>query len=463
LSAYNTFFDSKNITDFCHSLILDDGVRFTNSIFGNGKVSFFECKFEKGTVDFSNTKFSKDDIDFQYTEFGKVDISFENAEFFGGHISFVNTHFGDGSVNFKNVYFGEGDLSFEFSTFAQGDISFERSVFTGRRVDFRKVEFGEGKIDFRRCDFGDAALTFEESELKLGKVNFRRTIFNNASVSFELAEFGTSEISFERSELGQTKFSFYNATFDTISYKSCRLSNYVDLRVNQCKVIDLRDTIIRDIVDLMPGDSNVRVDIIYFTGIRSLGRMFVDWRKNDLSKTIKRQEDSSLAQKAEQFRILKEEFRRSEMYEDEDKAYIEFKRMEMKAEKEKLLSINKWNAVWWYPNSWSRILIFDWMGLYATDPLRVLLSLVITYVLFSLSFVGIIEFMDADIVSAVGDPDKMGVWSRSFYHSGITFLTIGYGDFYPTKFIRWWSNVEGFVGVFMMSYFVVAFVRKILR
>ena len=53
--------------------------------------------------------------------------------------------------------------------------------------------------------------------------------------------------------------------------------------------------------------------------------------------------------------------------------------------------------------------------------------------------------------------------AKSFYHSAITFLTIGYGDYYPSWIIRWISSVVGFTGLFLMSYFTVAFVRKILR
>jgi hypothetical protein len=52
---------------------------------------------------------------------------------------------------------------------------------------------------------------------------------------------------------------------------------------------------------------------------------------------------------------------------------------------------------------------------------------------------------------------------QSFYHSAITFFTIGYGDVYPMGLSRIISGLEGFMGVFMMSYFTVAFVRKVLR
>jgi hypothetical protein len=69
-----------------------------------------------------------------------------------------------------------------------------------------------------------------------------------------------------------------------------------------------------------------------------------------------------------------------------------------------------------------------------------------------------------DIVSGIGgEHAQIGIVAKSFFFGAITFLTIGYGDFYPMGAVRFLSGIEGFVGVFMMSYFTVAFVRKILR
>ena len=49
------------------------------------------------------------------------------------------------------------------------------------------------------------------------------------------------------------------------------------------------------------------------------------------------------------------------------------------------------------------------------------------------------------------------------FASSITFFTIGYGECTPLGFLKIISPIEGFTGVFLMSYFTVAFVRKILR
>mgnify|MGYP006452504657 FL=1 len=62
--------------------------------------------------------------------------------------------------------------------------------------------------------------------------------------------------------------------------------------------------------------------------------------------------------------------------------------------------------------------------------------------------------------------DQMNIIDKglnSFYFSAITFFTIGYGECVPTGLLKIISPIEGFTGVFLMSYFTVAFVRKILR
>ena len=52
---------------------------------------------------------------------------------------------------------------------------------------------------------------------------------------------------------------------------------------------------------------------------------------------------------------------------------------------------------------------------------------------------------------------------NSLYYSAITFFTVGYGDYFAVGWLKGVAALEGFCGVFLMSYFTVAFVRKILR
>ncbi len=254
-----------------------------------------------------------------------------------------------------------------------------------------------------------------------------------------------------------------NQCFILISLKSCHLDHYFDLRLAKADLLDISDTIVRDIVDLEPYDFPVEIRTIDMSGMRLVGKLYIDWRLNKCNESIINQEATTLRQKAEQFRILKENFSGTGKYEDEDEAYIMFKRYEAKSwltEQEEKGGVARIASYVPHGFQW---LVFDKIGLYATSPGRVLFSVIIFWMFFG-SLYFLVELTGlGKTVSSVSNPDNLSVLLQSFYHSAITFFTIGYGDVYPMGLSRVISGLEGFMGVFMMSYFTVAFVRKVLR
>ncbi|MBN1186002.1 MAG: two pore domain potassium channel family protein [Bacteroidales bacterium] len=486
-SAKSAFFDAQKETDFSYAEFAGDEISFEGSIFSNrnvsfnsarfpnglvsfanvgfgeGKVDFANVDFGGGDVSFKNAVFREGDIDFQYTEFGKGDVIFTNTEFGKGEVTFINTNFDDGDVSFKVSRFGDGRIDFHFTRFGNGDISFERTEFGNGRVDFRTVEFNKGRVNFNRCVFGDGEISFEGADLKDGKFSMKRSELGSGDFGFQLAEFGTSEVSFDGTHFSNGNVSFLEAKIKSLSLKACHINHYLDLRVSQCEYIDLSDVIARDIIDLSPYEYNIKIDLINFSGMKLLGRIYVDWKINKIKNLIQKQENTSYRNKAEQFRLLKENFNSNGHYNDEDKAYLEFKRYESKADLHEAIKEKPISKLWEYPIYGLKWLIFDKMGKYATDPVRVLISMAFGYLFFSILYIILPHITNTSIVSSLGDPDKLSSVKVAFYHSAVTFLTIGYGDYYPSGIIRGLSGVEGFAGLFLMSYFTVAFVRKILR
>ncbi len=485
-TARNAFFEARVLNDFSFAHFVDGNVDFEHTHFAKGPVSFNSSRFgdgnpvfnnmlfRDGNVDFGNVNFGagikgfKNTVfrdgkkDFQYCNFGNGEVSFNNTEFHDGELSFINAVFGDGNVSFKICRITGGKVAFHYARFGKGNISFERVDFGNSRVDFRAVEFGEGRVNFNRAVFGDGELTFEGCELPRGRFYFKRVVMGRGSLNFELAVFPETELFFEKTDFGQRDVSFMGSVFKHLSLQSCHLDHYIDLRVSRCDYLDLSDTVVRDIIDLQPYDQNVEIGVLNLFGMRLLGRLYLNWEENHVSRMIVRQQGSH-RMKAEQFRILKENFSITGQYADEDKAYVCFKRYEALADLEKrsrrgwLSRLGGWIE---YAFKW---LVFDKIGLYATDPVRVLISMIFAYLFFTFIYLLLPLFFDTRIVSSLGDPDQLSTLAVAFYHSAITFLTIGYGDYYPSGIIRWISGVEGFVGLFMMSYFTVAFVRKILR
>jgi hypothetical protein len=486
-SAKNAFFEAKSFTDFSHSAFADGDVSFEGTHFARGKVLFTGSVFEKGTVNFSNTLFRdgniefsgsvfgegdflfknavvKDGIkDFQDIHFGDGEVSFANTEFNSGELLFINTKFNNGRFNFKVTRILGGKVDFHYSVFGNCEIMFERTEFGNSRVDFRTVDFGSGRINFNRSVFGNGEVNFEGASSKAAKIQFKKAEMGTGPKNFNLIEMDNTDISFERTEFGNGDVTFYESRFNSLSLKSCHLDQYFDLRLAKAELLDISDTIVRDIVDLEPYDFAVDIKIIDLSGMRLVGKLYIDWRHNNCNQSIMNQQSTTLRQKADQFRILKENFNGTGKYDDEDEAYVMFKRCEAKSrltEQQEKGGFRKVASYIAYGFQW---LLFDKIGLYATSPGRVLFSVVFFWIFFGISYF-IAELSGlGKTMSSVGNPDNLSPLIQSFYHAAITFFTIGYGDVYPMGFSRVISGLEGFMGVFMMSYFTVAFVRKVLR
>jgi len=486
-SAKNAFFEADGSTDFTYSLFSDGEVTFEGSQFAKGKVLFRGSVFGKGTVNFSNTLFRdgniefnstvfgegdflfknaivKDGIkDFQDIQFGNGEVSFANSEFNNGELLFINTRFNSGRFNFKVTRISGGKVDFHYSVFGDCEIIFERTEFGNSKVDFRTVDFGSGRVNFNRSVFGNGEVSFEGATSKAGKIQFKKAVLSSGQTNFSLMEMEDTEISFEKTEFGDGAVSFYESRFKTLSLKSCHLNEYFDFRLAKADLLDLSDTIVRDIIDLEPYDFPVDIKTIDISGMRLIGKLYISWKYNNCKNSIISQEGTTLRQKAEQFRILKENFNGTGKYEDEDNAYVMFKRFEAKSwleEQKEIGGIDKFVSYVPFGFQW---LVFDKVGLYATSPSRVLISVVIFWIFFGSTYFSIEISGLGKTVSSVGNPDNLSVLLQSFYHSAITFFTIGYGDVYPMGLSRVISGLEGFIGVFMMSYFTVAFVRKVQR
>ena len=441
-------------------------VDFYKVNFGTGSTSFEKVEFGDGNVSFRASFFGAGNVEFTRCVFGIGDISFIAANFEKGDVSFAGSEFGTGKLSFKQAYFGGGKLDFHYAHFGVGDVIFERTNFVQGNVDFRAVDFGTGKITFNRAFFGQGEVIFEASELSNGRITFRKTVFGAGVFNFEMADFRNAELIIDDVNFGEGKVSFKQSKFALLSLESSQMNNYFDLRVEECGKLDLSNTIVKDIIDIDSSEFRTNIKALDLNGIRLLGRIYIDWKLNNVKELILQQKTNH-ENKAAQFRLLKENYNLIGQYDYEDQAYVEFKRAESKGILENSKRKKMIPRVWSKVSYFFQLLVFDRMGLYATNPIRVLLSMCIIYLGFSMLFVGLQLFTDdSSIISSLfadGDPRDLGLIQKSFYHSAITFLTIGYGDYYPEGLIRWLSSIEGFIGLFLMSYFTVAFVRKILR
>lgn len=143
---------------------------------------------------------------------------------------------------------------------------------------------------------------------------------------------------------------------------------------------------------------------------------------------------------AEQLLMLKENFRQTGEYENEDICHLYYQRLKNRYEQNILKKSGRY--------------ILDIISGYGTKPCRMLFVIFATIVLFGTLYY-YVPFLSFQGVNT---------WLEHICASGITFFAVGYGDLFPqnitTKFV---SLVEAFWGVTATSYFLVLLSRKVIR
>lgn len=445
-----------------HGLVLKQEVVFEQCIFVDGiGINFTNSVFEKGLI-LEKCQFYVLDIAFNDSTI-KEEFLFKKNEFYGRSLQFMNSEIFSKRFIITDSFFACEEFNFAFSKFHNTKIDLSKNHFECKRLGFRRVEFNQSTIDLKRSEFENTTINFNETLMQDGKINLKFASIQNCKLFFKNADLGSSEIIMSSIYYNSGEISFEQLKVGSILFDSSELDGYIDLRVSEVGLIDLSNTIIRDIIDLDAGFYEVKIKTIIFSGTRLLGRFIMDWKKNNVRSMIMSQQNSSIQDKADQFNLLKENFRTNGQYNDEDKSYVNFKRLELKAEVARIRSYGWFKRIWTTIAVTLQKIVYDGMGLYGTDPLRVLLSMFAVYFGFSLGYYALETAEIGSLVNSVGLVDGPNLFEKSMYHSAITFLTIGYGDFYPTGVSRGLSIAEGWSGLFMMAYFTVAFVRKILR
>ncbi|MCK5311800.1 MAG: hypothetical protein KAJ62_06805 [Desulfobacteraceae bacterium] len=122
------------------------------------------------------------------------------------------------------------------------------------------------------------------------------------------------------------------------------------------------------------------IEQLLFIDTKLTGRVFISSRELKLSNkliskndVINQQDKTTHKDKAYQFRFLKENFRNLGQYNDEDNAYIQFRRNELLASKEES------NQFVYY----FKKIFFERIGHFGTNPLSIAFTMFLTVALFT--------------------------------------------------------------------------------
>lgn len=499
INEYHDFFewdDEKILKGFQAERCFFDGDSDFNSIkFGKDGFSLAYSCFGNGNVGFQKTVFLSEVVHFNGIKFGIGEKDFSFSYFQGKDINFFGTQFGDGKVSFRGSSLSNGHLNFGGASFGKGSVDFDFSVFGINGVDFSSVNFGNCEVSFRNINFNNGDIIFFGSTFSEGKISFSGSIFGDSNIDFSFCQYIKCDIHFKYVIFGNGKFnmsnmnllegniifksvefkgkviSFFESSINNLIFIDSLFIEHVNMNLKECKVLTLENCIIEKTFDLGSTSKNiVKIKCFNIINTKNLGQIYIDWRMNDVKSMIYAQgETTSYKEKGNQFRLLKENFRNIGQYNDEDFAYLEFKRCEsiykLKGEDiidQKNRNLKRIREYIIYPFKW---FILDFVGNYATNPFRILGTMFTTVIVFAgIYTMPFVELSGSKFIARSTNNPRLQIFMESLYHSIATILTIGYGDINPgNMYAMLLSGFEGFIGLFLMSYFTVAFVRKILR
>lgn len=326
-----------------------------------------------------------------------------------------------------------------------GNVDFSGAIFEGENVDFSFAHFGIGRIDFTKTVFGDGDVLFHDATFEGGDIDFNHSQFGSGEKDFSYTTFGDCNMLFYNTQFGNGDVLFENAYSPdaTLLFDTCTFSAHMHFDVKHMSGINFLNCTNQNTIDFRSSQTDTLSHLV-FINMNNMGNILIDWGK--YQKALQSTSHMNAYRitehdKAEEFKMLKENFHNQGQYDWEDAAYVEFKKLDAKTKK-------------WYERGILNLLYA--VGRYGTAPGRVFISMLMTVGLFGALYY--LPWMNIYPKKAVHH-----AWSP-IYYSVITFFTIGYGDLSAQNGITaFLCGLEGFLGVFLTSYFSVALVRKILR
>ena len=418
-------FDISKLENYYRFKIRNIDARFS---YWKGDVVFRNIKFMGEETSFDFAKFSGGKLDFGNAIFEESDVSFAGAEIKNEKVDFSLTTFRKGILSFHKVNFNTRTLDFNETLFSCEYVDFWGTKFINSEVEFEYSVFENCNVDINEALFDSCRLEFIGIELTGKRLNFYSTIFKNTITSFVSIIFN------------DTILSLLDSYAEKLIIDSCILRTHLLLKYKNIGEIDILRCTIEKVVKI-----NGEPNFFSFADTVNLGQVHFSDEPSVIVKAIensfKKDEKLTSKQKLDQLTLIKENYHALGEYDGEDLAYQTYMKYKTKFMK---LGITKF----FYK-------LFGEIGSYGTKPGNIIMWMFISW----LSFAGVFFALLKDQISPALDR-----LSHALYFSGITFLTIGYGDINPLgDAARFLAVAEGFIGLFLMSYLTVAVVRKLLR
>jgi len=362
----------------------------------SAQCSIFNNDEEKGSISIIKSRIINGDVDFSYAGFFNIDLSL------------------------CDLLIEKGNLVFSYAHFHYADIYFGMITCAGNQLSSPEISFRYIKAEWTKIESMLMSQTLS--------VDFLRAETNATTISLDPLPKTFKEICFVKSTVD-----IREAHIDFLEFTRCKflmsseISGYI-------KELSIKDCLNSNVFKL----SLPQTEKLAFDGTINIGRLCISNFPSIIGTISNLSTDPTYD--AQQLLMLKENFRQTGEYENEDICHLYYQRTITKNESDIIKKVGR--------------KVLDWISGYGTKPFRMLLSIIVIIVLF-----GTLYYC-CPTLSYHG----VNTWIEHIYASGITFFAVGYGDLYPlnitTKMV---SLVEAFLGVTATSYFLVLLSRKVIR
>ena len=350
-----------------------------------------------------------------------------------GDVDFSYAGFYNIKLDICNLAIEKGNLEFDSSRFYNADIMLGPITCGG-------TQFFKPEISFR---YIKADTLHVETTLMTQKLSFDFLCAKtkNTTISLDPLPVTFNEIGFVKAKINEIKIR--NAEIECLDICEAEINNLEFCRCKFYGFCQLDGNITEVCITNCLNSAVFKLQLpeikkLTFSRTINNGKFcFSDFKP--YIRAIQKHVNNSLDD-YDQWLMLKENFRQSGEYENEDVCHLQFQRNKTKKEGGFLKKTGRW--------------FLDSISGYGTKPFRMLLLIFAIVLLFGTLYYFV------PILSYHG----VSSWLEHIYASGITFFAVGYGDLFPlnvtTKMV---SLIEAFLGVTATSYFLVLLSRKVIR
>ena len=338
-SQYNIYFSNVkllcnfNMNNSRDTSKVTNGVdlRFSNITIDKHDFKIYQMQFNDSRIHFYNVELNECNVEINYNNFNSCDFDVINLYMSSClNVKFNNNVFYNSMQYFETFRIESRDLITFRNTKFLNEVNFTKSEFIAETIDFVNTEFKKG-VDFTLCRFDTKTVDFTCTNFGSGENSFKGVDFFNSFVNFTYSNIENCNLSFyqstsrikllfDKSDFKNKKIDFGKSNMRSIVFQNCEIGS-IDFRAQEVNNLSFENVTIVGQLKF----PKFPIEKLILSEVFNTGKIFCKWTVNGLKQAIVKGNDSD-EKRQKAFHILKENFHNIGRYNDEDRAYVEFKK-----------------------------------------------------------------------------------------------------------------------------------------